>query len=541
MAKNHFLNELHSKAEMMVHPRQTAARITMGYAVVSGLWILFSDRLLPWLSRDPDKMVILSSAKGFLFVLVTSGILFALVYVQIERIQSSQQSYIESAQNVERLAYHDQLTGLPNRERIIEFLKSELLAAVAANTSGAVLYIDMDDLKLVNDSYGHSYGDSMIITAAMHLVSLAPLGATVARVGGDEFIVLLPAMDETQRVEKLAAEIVDTLSREYEIRDLQFHASASIGIAMYPQDGRTTEEILRNADTALNEAKRLGKHCWRFFHKSLQETAYGNMQLINGLQSALTNRELSLHFQPQLSLKSGEAIAFEALLRWHSALHGDVSPGRFIPLVERSHLIETIGAWTLREAAVFSRTLISLGHPDVRVAVNVSPRQLKARDFLQVVRDSFTEQELAAGRLEIEITEGVFIESMEECVSVLNDLRALGVHLSLDDFGTGYSSLTYLRSLPVQTVKIDKTFIDLVTTDSTRLALLASIINMAHVLGLAVVAEGVETAEQLDRLLDCGCDTIQGYLVQRPAPAAAALKIFDDETWRIRLTGNNSA
>ena len=541
MAENNFLNELHSKAEMMVHPRQTAARITMGYAVVSGLWILFSDRLLPLLSRDPDKMVILSSAKGFLFVLVTSGILFALVYVQMERIQSSQQSYIESAQNVERLAYHDQLTGLPNRERIIEFLKSELLAAAAANTSGAVLYIDMDDLKLVNDSYGHSYGDSMIITAAMHLVSLAPLGATVARVGGDEFIVLLPAMDETQRVEKLAAEIVDTLSREYEIRDLQFHASASIGIAMYPQDGRTTEEILRNADTALNEAKRLGKHCWRFFHKSLQETAYGNMQLINGLQSALTNRELSLHFQPQLSLKSGEAIAFEALLRWHSALHGDVSPGRFIPLVERSHLIETIGAWTLREAAVFSRTLISLGHPDVRVAVNVSPRQLKARDFLQVVRDSFTEQELAAGRLEIEITEGVFIESMEECVSVLNDLRALGVHLSLDDFGTGYSSLTYLRSLPVQTVKIDKTFIDLVTTDSTRLALLASIINMAHVLGLAVVAEGVETAEQLDRLLDCGCDTIQGYLVQRPAPAAAALKIFDDETWRIRLTGNDSA
>ena len=688
MAENNFLNELHSKAEMMVHPRQTAARITMGYAVVSGLWILFSDRLLPLLSRDPDKMVILSSAKGFLFVLVTSGILFALVYVQMERIQSSQQSYIEStqelelahaaltkseeelrrqfdevqtqtaiveqkdrelwalfenmhdafaeheiildadgypvdyrylavnpayetlinksrqelvgrtgtavfpqiprdyidkcaevalggrsttitfysemlekhlnvslycpkrgrfaflgrdvsaevdhAQKVERLAYHDQLTGLPNREKILELLKSELRPAVA-EAAGAVLYIDMDDLKLVNDSYGHSYGDSMIITAAMHLVSLAPLGATVARVGGDEFIVLLPEMDETLRVEQLATEIVDTLGREYEVRDLQFHASASIGIAMYPQDGQTTEEILRNADTALNEAKRLGKHCWRFFHKSLQETAYANMQLINGLQTALTNQELSLHFQPQLSLKNGEPIAFEALLRWHSSLHGDVSPGRFIPLAERSHLIEAIGAWTLREAAVFSRKLISLGHPDVRVAVNVSPRQLKARNFLQVVRDSFTETELAAGRLEIEITEGVLIESMEECVIVLNDLRSLGVHLSLDDFGTGYSSLTYLRSLPVQTVKIDKTFIDLITSDSTRLALLASIIGMAHVLGLAVVAEGVETAEQMERLLECGCDTIQGYLVRRPAPAVEALKIFNDETWPTRL------
>lgn len=692
MVKNQFGNYFYLGERVMVQPQRTAAKISLGYALAGWLWILFSDLLLPLVTRDPDTLVRLSSVKGILFVIVTAGILFAMVYVQLQRIQASQQRVeqstqeleqahadltkselelrrqlaeiqakttvieqkdremwslfenmhdafadheiildsagkpvdyrflavnpayetlvrktrqeligrtameifpeipygyindcaevaltgksktgtfysamlekhlsislyspqhghfafvgrdvsdeIDHAQKVERLAYYDQLTGLPNRSRTIELLKHEMDAGSSKEPSGALLYIDMDDLKLVNDSYGHSYGDSMIITAAMHLVSLAPADSTVARVGGDEFVVLLPGMNDPLQIESLVTEIVGTLGREYEVRELQIHASASIGIALYPQDGQTVEELLRNADTALNEAKRFGKHCWRFFHKKMQETAYGNMLLINGLQNALANQELHLHYQPQLSLKNGETIAFEALMRWRSSRHGDVSPARFIPLAERSHLIETIGAWTLKEAAVFSRKLSEMGHPDVRVAVNVSPRQLMARNFLQLVRDAFEEWELSAGRLEIEITESVFIESVDECVGTLNELRKMGVHLSLDDFGTGYSSLTYLRSLPVQTVKIDKTFIDLITTDPTRLALLASIIDMAHVLGLAVVAEGVETVEQMERLLDCGCDTIQGYLVRRPAPDMDALSIFNDETWQTRLNLN---
>ena len=689
MEKNQFGNYFYLGERVMIQPQRTAAKISLGYALAGWVWILFSDLLLPLFTRDPETLVRLSSVKGVLFVIVTAGILFALVYVQLQRIQASQQRVeqstqelerahadltkselelrrqleeiqakttvieqkdremwalfenmhdafadheiildsagkpvdyrflavnpayetlvrkkrqeligrtaldvfpetpygyiadcaevaltgksktgtfysdmlekhlsislyspqqghfafvgrdvseeIDHAQKVERLAYFDQLTGLPNRARTIELLKREIDAEAGKAASGALLYIDMDDLKLVNDSYGHSYGDSMIITAAMHLVSLAPVDSTVARVGGDEFVVLLPGMNDPLQIESLVSEIVDTLGREYEVRELQIHASASIGIALYPQDGHTVEEILRNADTALNEAKRFGKHCWRFFHKTMQEMAYGNMLLINGLQNALANQELHLHYQPQLSLENGETIAFEALMRWRSSRHGDVSPARFIPLAERSHLIESIGAWTLKEAANFSRKLSEMGHPDVRVAVNVSPRQLMARNFPQVVRDAFEEWELSAGRLEIEITESVFIESVDECVGTLNELRKMGVHLSLDDFGTGYSSLTYLRSLPVQTVKIDKTFIDLITTDPTRLALLTAIIDMAHVLGLAVVAEGVETPEQMERLIACRCDTIQGYLVRRPAPDTDALTILDEKIWRERL------
>lgn len=427
------------------------------------------------------------------------------------------------AQTVERLAYYDRLTGLPNRVKLIDVLNLEFGTGTASEPCGALLYIDMDDLKLVNDSYGHSYGDAMIITAAMNLVSIAETNSFVARVGGDEFVVLIPGLTDLEQVKRMASEFVETLSSEYEAKDLRFHASASIGIVMYPRDGATTEEILRNADTALYEAKKSGKRCWRFFRQSMQETAYGNMLLINGLRNALINQELEVHFQPQISVKSGAITAFEALLRWHSPQYGKVSPAQFIPLAEKSHLIEAIGAWTMKEACMFSHSLVDNGYPDIRIAVNVSPRQLAAADFIGVVRSSFEEAEMTAENLEIEITENVFIESMDECVHKLNELRGLGVHLSLDDFGTGYSSLTYLRSLPVQTLKIDKSFIDLLSNDKEGAALIASIIDMAHVLGLIVVAEGVETPQQLERLILCDCDTIQGYLVSPALPAAAAM------------------
>ena len=442
---------------------------------------------------------------------------------------------IMHAQTVERLAYYDRLTGLPNRVKLTEVLSRAFDSGTGVPPYGTLLYIDMDDLKLVNDSYGHSYGDAMIITAAMYLVSMAEPDSIVARVGGDEFIVLIPGMTDSEKVEQMASEFVETLSRDYEVRDLRFHASASIGIVMYPRDGGSAEEILRNADTALYEAKRSGKRCWRFFRQSMQETAYGNMQLINGLQKALINQELEVYFQPQMSLKSGKLTGFEALLRWNSPKHGDISPALFIPLIEKSLLIETIGAWTMKEACKFARALADNGYPEIRVAVNVSPRQLKAADFISIVRDSCKESDLMPANLEIEITENVFIESMEECVHKLDELRAMGVHLSLDDFGTGYSSLTYLRSLPVQTLKIDKSFIDLLSKDKAVSELIASIVDMAHVLGLVVVAEGVETQEQVERLIQYGCDTIQGYIVSRAVPAAVALNYLSTGIGSVRL------
>lgn len=661
-----------------MNPYRMAVKISLGYAIVSLVWIFLSDKIVPRLSTDVETMVLINSMKGAMFVCVTALILFALVYSQLQRIHKTHSRYMQSvgelehahaalreseehlrrqygeleaktaqilekdremwvlfenmhdafainellfdecgkpvdyrilsvnpaferltglagpqlvghtarelfpglgddymqacaaaattgktrkmnllvaalskyvavslysprpglfamvasditdetmhARTVERLAYFDALTGLPNRIRLTEELSGALSAGDEAQ--GALFYFDMDDLKLVNESYGHSYGDAMIVTAAARLSEAAGPGRFVARVGGDEFVVLFPGVSDPEKVEQAADAYIESLSREYTVKEIGFHASASIGIVLYPQDGANVEALLRNADAALYEAKRAGKRRWRFFHPVMQETAYGNMQLINGLRSAIANREMEVHYQPQVSLRDGRVEAFEALLRWHSPLHGSVSPAQFIPLAEQSNLIEGIGFWTLQQAAEFSRRLAAAGHPGVRVAVNISPRQLAAAKFIEQIRHSFDGTDMKAGRLEIEITENVLIESLEDSVQKLDTLRGLGIHLSLDDFGTGYSSLTYLCSLPVQTLKIDKSFIGKISLEEERPDLIASIIDMAHALGLTVVAEGVETAEQLDRLRRCRCDTIQGFFISRAIPADQAMALL---------------
>lgn len=433
----------------------------------------------------------------------------------------------EHAILVERLAYYDSLTGLPNRVRFLKTLHDSIESEAAR---GVLLYIDLDDLKMVNDSYGHKYGDALIITAAMHIVSISDERATVARIGGDEFVMLLPGLTDLEKVEKIAREVVGILSREYEVYELKIHASASVGIVMYPEDGANANDILKNADTALHEAKRGGKRCWRLFKPAMQELAYENMVLSNGLRNAVMNGELTLHFQPQVLLANYHVTAFEALLRWKSPAFGNVSPERFIPLAETSHLIETIGAWVLREACAFAARLAEIGYADVRVAVNVSPKQLIAEDFISLVIAAMNEAGIKPKQLEIEITESVLIDSMEDSIQKLKELSALGVGLSLDDFGTGYSSLTYLRQLPVGTVKIDKSFIERITRDSSRSALIAAIINMSHILGLSVVAEGVETPDQLDKLAEYNCDMIQGYVISKALPEQEAIAILRN-TW----------
>ena len=662
-------------------PRQTSARISLGYALLGWLWILASDHVVVYLTHDVDTMLAINNVKGSLFVFFTAAVLFFLLHYYLKQIWQTQNKYFASVKNlknayeklsqtnetlcnqyaeltqaadllvekdselwalfenmhdafalqeilcdmdgnpvdyrflnvnpayekllgrtrqqlvyrqireimpdiemdwiqlcgevalmgqtkkvrvyvkqlkryldislhcpkpgrfallarditeekehailVERLAYYDSLTGLPNRVRFLKTLHDSI---ESEDATGALLYIDLDDLKMVNDSYGHSYGDALIITAAMHIVSISNEGSTVARIGGDEFVMLLPGLTDLKQVEKVAHEVVEILSREYEVYELKIHASASVGIVMYPEDGANANDILKNADTALHEAKRGGKRCWRLFKPAMQELAYENMVLSNGLRNAVVNGELALHFQPQVLLSNYHVTAFEALLRWKSVEFGNVSPERFIPLAETSHLIETIGVWVLREACAFAAKLTELGYIDVRVAVNVSPKQLSADDFISIVTAALNEAGIRPEQLEIEITESVLIDSMEDSIRKLKELETLGVHLSLDDFGTGYSSLTYLRQLPVGTVKIDKSFIERITKDSSRSALIAAIINMSHILGLNVVAEGVETPDQLDKLAEYNCDVIQGYVISKALPEQEAIAILRN-TW----------
>jgi len=301
--------------------------------------------------------------------------------------------------------------------------------------------------------------------------------------------------------------------------------SASIGIAVYPHDGDDVEEILKKSDIAMSAAKKAGKSCWRFYEPIFLEEAYEKMMLTNSLRRALERGELCLHYQPQLTVE-GIVIGFEALLRWNSAEYGCVSPVRFIPLAEKSGLIVTIGKWVLQEACRFARRLADMGNSTIHVAVNISPKQLLADDFVDSVRRSIADADIVPAQLEIEITESALIESIEESISKLDQLRDSGLMISLDDFGTGYSSLTYLRRLPVGVLKIDKSFIDKIASDNIQLKLVGSIIDLGHALGLIIVAEGVENADQLELLTKYGCDRIQGYIFSPPIPEDEAIKFL---------------
>ena len=420
-------------------------------------------------------------------------------------------------------AFHDPLTGLPNRAYLNNRLEEEMQNARRGDSSGAVMFIDLDDLKTVNDSFGHACGDDLIKAAAEQISCAVGPDAFVARVGGDEFIVILPGENNLRRIAQIADDLVLAAQREYCIAGRNIHMSASLGVTLYPSDGDQAQDILKNADNAMYAAKAAGRNCWRFYEAAMLKDAYEKLVLTNNLRHALERGEFSLQYQPQISLVSEKVIGFEALLRWNSQEHGSISPAKFIPLAEQSGLILTIGEWVFGEACRFARKLANLGQHHLHVAVNVSPRQLADADFVAMVRNHIEESNIQPAQLEVEITENVLIESLDDSTRKLEALKELGVTLSLDDFGTGYSSLTYLRNLPVITLKIDKTFIDKILEDKVQEGFIRSIIDMAHVLGLHVVAEGVESEQQLSKLKQFECDCVQGYVFSRPLPELSAL------------------
>lgn len=433
--------------------------------------------------------------------------------------------------DIRRIAYFDTLTGLPNRARLSELLEAEMAKARKGESAGAVLFIDLDDLKMVNDSFGHTYGDELIIMSGNRIVEVFRDNAFVSRIGGDEFMVILPGQYEKGRITEVAEAFIDALSQDIEILGVRFHVSASVGIAIYPVDGDTVEEIFKNADNAMYAAKNAGKSCWRFYETNMQVEAYDKVLLTNSLRYAIERGELILHYQPQVGLDCGTTIGFEALLRWNSLEYGTIPPARFIPLAEQAGLIHTIGNWVVHTACQFASRLADQGLKHIHVAVNVSPYQLCADGFTESIRDAIGAAGIEPCQLELEITENALLNSIEDCTRKLNELRAIGVRLSLDDFGTGYSSLTYLQRLPVNTLKIDKAFIDMILAKGAQKAIIGNIVDMAHRMEMIVVAEGVETAQQLEYVARCGCDLLQGYIISHPVPEEEAIHFLLNTNW----------
>ncbi len=435
---------------------------------------------------------------------------------------------------IRRLAYYDGVTGLPNRVFFQEHLNAAIDLASRHQRKLAVLFLDLDNFKQVNDTLGHAAGDVMLkevarrlgdnVRASDEICQARPQQALgeLARLGGDEFTLLLSEIAHTTDVGVVAARLMAALTQPVMIAGHALVVTASIGIAVYPEDGTDHETLMKHADLAMYFAKRNGRNLFHYFSAEMNETALRRMTLENGLRCALERGELSLHYQPQIDLISQQTCGMEALLRWTNAELGPVAPVDFIPVAEETGLILSIGDWVIRTACAQATLWQVPDRPPTRVAVNVSARQFMHCGFVARISEILAETGLPAALLELEITEGVLMRDGELAVEVLKELKGLGVRIAIDDFGTGYSSLAYLKRFPVDRLKIDRAFISSIDGSSAEGAIAASIIALAGTLGLQVTAEGVEEMRQLEFLKARTCDEIQGFLFSRALPSGEA-------------------
>lgn len=414
------------------------------------------------------------------------------------------------------LARYDTLTQIPNRAL---FFEQAVLALAHTRRTGmqcAVLFVDIDRFKNVNDILGHFVGDELIKDTAAKLALCIRETDVLARLGGDEFVILLNDLKDIEGIQQKADHIREQFNIPRIISGSNLFVTVSIGIATYPKDGGTAEELLKSADTAMYAAKVAGRNTCCFFDNEMNKHAVAKMQLERGLRDALEKKELALFYQPIVSVRDGKVRGFEALLRWFKDGDGLVFPDQFIPLAEDTGLIVPIGEWAMHEACRFNKKLIDSGYGDMVVSVNVSVAQLRRPNFIEVIKNALDQSGMPPKLLEIEVTESMFIQSLGAAIEILNRIRSLGAQVSLDDFGTGYSSLVHLQVLPIANLKIDRLFIKEISKDSDEKAMIPAIIDLAHKLNLNVVAEGVENDAQLKKLIENHCDYYQGYLLSKP-------------------------
>ena len=424
-----------------------------------------------------------------------------------------------AAERIQYLASYDTLTGLPNRSLFTDRLEQALLTAHRFERGAAVILLDLDRLRLINDTFGPPAGDEVLVEVARRLGLQVREGDTVGRRGGNEFGFVMANLGHERDALALAQRMLEAIAVPFVIGGQQMVVTASIGIAVAPKDGASSENLLKCADVALLRAKQSGRNTFRFYSPQMDADAARRLALENGLREALNRQELSVHYQPQISLESGQMLGMEALLRWHSPQFGHISPVEFIPIAEETGLIIPIGEWVLRTACRQTKAWLDLGLMPLRVAVNLSTRQFRQANLLASIADALADSGLPAAALELEITESAFVDDLEEAVLICRRLKGLGVKLSLDDFGTGYSSLAYVSRFPFDKIKIDQGFVADITENPVNAAIATAAIVMARSLNLSVLAEGVETEAQASFLRGRRCDAMQGFLFSRPLPA----------------------
>jgi diguanylate cyclase (GGDEF)-like protein/PAS domain S-box-containing protein len=431
----------------------------------------------------------------------------------------------EANETIKKQAYFDTLTQLPNRFLALDRLSQIINDAERTGDRCAVLFIDLDDFKKVNDSLGHDVGDKLLIESALRLKSTVRKRDTVGRLGGDEFILILPEIKEHSGLVQISENLLNAFRKAFHIDGRALTMTLSIGVAAYPQNGTTAKELLRNADTAMYQAKATGRNGYSFFTTEMNTQMTRRLALEEQMRNALKRDEFSLHFQTKLNTHSGKIVGAEALLRWNNQILGRIGPDEFIPIAEGTGLIIAIGEFVIMKSLEFlAQWSKGSDSNDLHIAVNLSPRQFRDKNLVNFVRKALFTHKIPAHKLEFEITEGVLLSGQKYVKETLNELSKMGVMMSMDDFGTGYSSLSYLRQYSFDILKIDRSFVDGIVRNSADQKLVIATIAMAHSLGLKVVAEGVETEEQYALLKELKCDFVQGFYFSKPQPADLMLK-----------------
>jgi diguanylate cyclase (GGDEF)-like protein len=417
---------------------------------------------------------------------------------------------------IEYLASHDSLTNLPNREMFNQLLHFAIEAARRYQRRFAVLFIDLDRFKIINDSLGHEAGDALLVEIATRLRQNLRQSDIVARLGGDEFVVILESTNEQVDIEAVARTLLSAVSQPVQLSGHECHTTASIGIAMFPNDGTDVHTLTKNADMAMYLAKEDGKNDFRFFAKEVKMQSIERLMLETALRRALEHQQFALHYQPKVDLATGQITGVEALLRWTHPELGVLPPAQFIPLAEETGLIVPIGRWVMREACAQNMAWQRCGLQPISMAVNLSPRQFVDESLLQDIDEALAASGMSAVLLQLEVTESMVMRNVTRAIKVLDAVQSRGIRLAIDDFGTGYSSMSLMKQFPIDTIKVDRSFVRDLPRDSEDQAIAQAIIRMGKALGMTVIAEGVETTEQESFLRDHGCDEMQGFLFSKP-------------------------
>ena len=528
-------------------PFRSALQISLAYIIAGISWILLSDKILYGIGLDGALISKLSVAKGWIYVLVTGILLHLHIMKVLGRIYEADQALIrnhkeliekdkelkekvreltESEERLRVLAYRDVLTNLPNRISFFDTVTNHILKF--PHKKKALIFFDIDNFKHINDTLGYLVGDQLIIAIGERLTNLIDDNKSVYRISGDEFVLFIHGYEYQREVESVAQQLIKSIRESYAFANITLNISVSAGIVLYPLHGVDTDTLFKCADIAMSYAKSKNRGGYSFYHETMEATLKERMIISNELRRALDKNEFQLYYQPQLNLETGNICKLEALLRWCNENLGNVPPSKFIEVAEATHIINPIGDWVLNEACRFLKELHNIGYSHIRISINVSAIQLMQVDFVDKIINTLKHYKLDPKYLELEVTESVLIESYENIREKLGLLKSKGISIALDDFGSGYSSLNYLIQMPINTLKIDKSFIHSINQNAQGESLTSMIIMLGKELGLTVVAEGVETKEQVEYLEKFKCHMVQGYYYSKPVPGKEVLNLLND-------------